>query len=334
MASVRKLPSGNWCARANYRDPSGKRRQKTFTNESRKTALRLATDFEDQMQSRFGQPVGVCIDAYIASREPILSPSTIRAYISLSRTLKTRYEPFCGLVEPSREQAQRLVNDLAKEVSPKTLKNMVGLIGSALRFAGSSFPQVSLPRWELRSDFVPSEDAMRKIMAEVSGTRLEIPVALGMMGLRRSEICGLSPSDLEGNTLHIHSAVVYGTDNQIHQKATKTAGSDRYITLPDNLAEKIRTDGLPDISLHALSAAFRRVVNRLGLQPFRFHDLRHFFVSYCHNVLRLSDAQIMKLGGYSTDSIMKRHYRQSMEDKKSADLVAAAMSPFVSPNAV
>ena len=38
---------------------------------------------------------------------------------------------------------------------------------------------------------------------------------------------------------------------------------------------------------------------------------------------------LMKLGGYTTDSVMKRHYRQSMNDKKSADRVADALTAFV-----
>lgn len=329
MASVSKLPSGRWRARANYKDETGKRRQKGFTALDRKTALRAAEEFERSMEGLPGMTIGKAIDAYVAAKKPVLSPSTMRGYISMRNNLKSRYAAFCGLIQPSQQQAQAFANELSAEMKPKAVKNYIGLVKSAVRFAGGTFPQVTLPRWELRSDFVPSENAMREIMEEVSGTRLEIPVALGMMGLRRSEVCGLSPEDLEGNTLHVHSAAVYGIDNQIHQKGTKTAGSERWISIPEPLADKIRAEGMPDLSLHALSAAFRRIVKRLHLEPFRFHDLRHFFVSYCHNVLHLSDAQIMKLGGYATDSVMKRHYRQSMDDKKSADLVADALSEML-----
>lgn len=248
----------------------------------------------------------------------------------MARSLKTRYAAFCALKRPSSAQMQALVNDLSTEMKPKAVRNYVSLVSSAVKFQGETLPQVSLPRWELHSDFIPSEDAINLIMAEVKGTRLEIPVSLGALGLRRSEICALSPEDLDGNMLHIHAAAVYDVDCQIRTKATKTAGSNRYVKIPDALAKKIRAEGMPDMTMHALSAAFRRVIRRLKLEPFRFHDLRHFFVSYCHNILRLSDAQIMKLGGYTTDSVMKRHYRQSMEDKKSADLVADAFSGVLS----
>lgn len=329
MASVEKLPSGSWRARANYKDDAGKRHQKTFTAKDRRTALRAAEEFERSMENVTGMTIGKALDTFLASREPILSPSTMRGYISMTNCLKSRYAPFLGLIQPSQQQAQAFANSLSAEMKPKSAKNFIGLVGSAVRFSGGTFPQVSLPRWELHSDFVPSEDAMRQIMAEVAGTRLEIPVALGMLGLRRSEVCGLSAEDLDGTTLHVHAAAVYGSDNKIHQKGTKTAGSERWISLPEPLADKIRAEGMPELSLHALSAAFRRVVKRLHLEPFRFHDLRHFFVSYCHNVLHLSDAQIMKLGGYTTDSVMKRHYRQSMDDKKSADRVADALTKML-----
>jgi integrase len=59
------------------------------------------------------------------------------------------------------------------------------------------------------------------------------------------------------------------------------------------------------------------LLRRAGIpedQRFRLHDCRHFFVSYCHDVLKLSDAEIIKLSGHETDSIMKRVYRHAVTD--------------------
>lgn len=326
MASVRKLPSGRYQGRANWTDPEGKRHSKSFTADTRRQALRLAEDYEESTHST--TTIGEAVDAYVRSRDPLLSPSTIRSYTSMASALETHYAPFWGLTEPSQKQAQDFINEmLADGSSPKAIKNRIGLISSAVRYAGGTFPRVTLPKVTLRTDFIPAEDTMQKITEAVSGTKLEIPVALGMMGLRRSEICGLSEEDLTGNTLHIHAALVMGADKKHHLKGTKTDGSERFIRIPPSLAAKMRGWHC-EMSPMAITHAFRKVTAKLGVTC-RFHDLRHFFVSYCHNVLHLSDAQIMRLGGWSSDHIMKRHYLQSMRDEETADLVADAFSKLV-----
>lgn len=325
MASVRKLPSGNYQGRANWIDETGKRHRKSFTAETRRQALRLAEDYEATTHS--STTIGAALDAYVRSRAPLLSPSTVRSYLSVASNTKTRYAAFCGLTEPSEKQAQDLITEmLADGASPKAIKNRIGLLSAAVRYAGGTFPRVTLPKITLRSDFIPSEADIQRITAAVAGSEMEIPVALGILGLRRSEIVGLSLADLEGCQLHIHAAKVYGSDNKMHLKTTKTDKSDRFIVLPEHLADLIRAQGhITTLTSHAISGRFSRLVNRLGISM-RFHDLRHFFVSYCHNVLHLSDAQIMKLGGWSSDHIMKRHYLQSMHDTETAELVAASLS--------
>ena len=328
MASVRKLPSGNYQGMASWTDPTGKRHRKSFTATTRRQALRLAEDYEDLEHS--DTTIGKALDAYVASRAPILSPSTVRSYTSMASNLKIAYRGFCGLTEPSSKQAQDLINEmLADGASPKAIKNRIGLISAAVRYSGGTFPQVTLPKIVLRSDFIPKEADIQRIVAEFTGSEMEIPVALGILGLRRSEIVGLSLSDLDGTRLHVHAARVYGSDNEMHLKTTKTEGSDRFIIIPDSLAAKIAAQGhITTLTSHAISGRFTRAAKRLGI-TIRFHDLRHFFVSYCHNVLHLSDAQIMRLGGWSSDHIMKRHYLQSMHDQEAADLVATSLSEII-----
>ena len=324
MPSVRKLPSGRYQARIAYK-VDGRFRQKSFTGDTKREALRKAVSFVPV--NKVGT-VGDAVTSYIAVKEAVLSPSTVRAYTSMARSIKTRYAAFCALTEVSQEAAQGLVAKMiADGASPKAIKNRIGLISSAVKFSGGQFPRVTLPKVSLRTDFIPSEEMMQRITAEVAGTKMEIPVALGMLGLRRSEICGLSPSDLEGNVLHIHAALVMGPDKAHHKKATKTAQSDRFVMLPDALADKMRGWEC-DMSPMAVTHAFRKVTARLGISC-RFHDLRHFFVSYCHNILRLTDAQIMRLGGWASDSIMKRHYLQSMQDEAAARKVADAFSGMI-----
>lgn len=322
MASVEKLPSGKYRARVTYK-VGGSWRQKSFTAETKKAALREAALFAP---AKYDGTVGQMLDQYISAKEAVLSPSTVAGYRSLARTLKTRHAAFCGLTEVSEKAAQQVANSF----SPKTSRNIIALVSSAVRFAGGSFPRVSFARWELRSDFIPREDDVQRIVQEVSGTDMEIPVALGIMGLRRSEILGLSLDDLDGDLLHIHQAVVLGADNRPHQKDPKTPGSDRVIAIPSALADRIREQGhVTDLTGHAITNRFKRLAARLGIS-IRFHDLRHYFVSYCHNILRLSDAQIQALGGWSTNSVLRRHYLHSMQNEETARLVASAFSATIS----
>ena len=315
MASVRKLPSGKYRARISYK-AGDKYKVKCFTADTKKEVLRAAALF---VPANNITTIGGMIEDYINTKKAVLSPSTVKAYLSMARTLKTRYAPFWSLTEVSQKDAQTLAN----QFSPKTARNIIGLVSSAVKFAGGSFPAVTFPRWGLRSDFIPRESDISILLQEVKGTKMELPVLLGIMGLRRSEAVAVTPEDLDGNMLHIHEAVVIAPDNSFVRKETKTRGSDRWILLPDNVADLLR-QGAVELSVNSIGKRFSQIVKRLGL-TMRYHDLRHFFASYCHNVLKLSDAQVSRLGGWAPNSsALRRHYVHSMRDDEVNQLVSSA----------
>lgn len=315
MASVDRLPSGRWRARVSVKK-DGKWKQVSFIADTKREAERQAANFDGIPSGTIGE----LLEAYIDVKTAVLSPSTIRGYKSIVKTLKTRHSELWKRTEVSPAEAQALAN----EWSAKTARNIIGFITTACKFGGYAFPEVTFPRWDLRTDYVPNEKDLKAILDEVTGTKMELPVLLGMMGLRRSELAAVVPEDLDGNRLHIHAAVVLDDKNKKVIKCTKTRGSDRVIILPKHTAALLRK-GPVELSINSIGKRFDRITAKIGVKM-RFHDLRHFFVSYCHNVLRLSDAQIMSLGGWSTDSVMKRHYRQSMHDDETAKKVARAFS--------
>jgi integrase len=99
------------------------------------------------------------------------------------------------------------------------------------------------------------------------------------------------------------------------EKVPKTASSDRYIPIPEELAAVIREQGCATtMTPHQLTQAFRKLVRRksLGLKPFRFHDLRHAFVSIAH-ANGIPDAYLQKMGGWSTPRTLERVYRHSLD---------------------
>lgn len=328
-----KLPSGNYRIRIIIgHDASGKPIRKSFTHHDKKHLLAIAHEYADKHRNvTRRKTVEQAMDAFISAKTPVLSPSTIRAYDSLAKTLKSAHAPFCALYvdDMASKDMQKLINSLSDGHTPKTVRNVHGFLSAVAKYEGVNLPPVNLPQKQKPVIHIPDEDIAKRIAEAAKGTRLEVPVALAFFALRRSEICALSPDDLTGNVLHIHKAAVRGADKAIHVKYTKTYTSDRYVRIPDDLAGKIRAQGyVTDYTLSGLSCAFDKMLARNGLPHYRLHDLRHFFVSYCHNVLKLSDAQIQSITGHKTSVIMQT-YLHSMHDDTAGKLVVDSLSSIL-----
>ena len=332
---INKLPSGTYRCRVYLgKDASGKPIQKSFTDKDKKRLQRIASEYLDRHRELLDRSeLGNAIEAYIAAKEAVLSPKTIAGYISLLNTLKTRSRAFCALRldDLNRRKLTDFVNDLINEdLSPKTIRNYIGLISATLKHNGYVPPVVDLPPMNRQQMTIPEESDIKQIL-DAAPEPLRIPIILGVLGLRRSEICALTVDDLDGNTLHVHSALVYDKDGNLVRKGTKTASSDRYVQIPADLAAQIRQQGyVTELTPTQISNRFQKLISRKNLPKCRFHDLRHFFVSYCHTVLKLSDAQIMKLGGWKTSHVMTSFYRHSLNDQQAAMLVSNSVSTFVS----
>ena len=135
---------------------------------------------------------------------------------------------------------------------------------------------------------------------------------MATLGLRRSEICALTPEDLNGNVLTINKALVMNSDKEWVVKTTKTESSTRTIVLPDELVRLLNDNGFYKGNPENLYFALRRSQKRLGIHLFPLHKLRHFFASYMHD-LGYTDKQIQEFGGWKTDAIMKTVYQHAME---------------------
>ena len=333
MATAKKLPSGNYRVRAFLgKDQTGKKIYKSFTGPDSRKVLRQAAEYADQHRTvHDGSLFSSALDAYIRSREAVLSYATIRGYRNIQKVLTRDYSAFCAIPvhRISSRDIQSLVNSLVSAgSSPKTVHNYAGLISAVMKDAGFPVQQAALPQRVKQEYHIPTFDEVQVLLKAASGTKLEIPIELAIYGLRRGEICALSVKDLSAdNVIHVHAAIAYDERGKTHVKAPKTYDSDRYVPIAGSLAEKIRAAGIvTDYEPQALSHAFRRLLAKQDMEHFRFHDLRHFFVSYCHTVLKLSDAQIQKLGGWKTNSVMRTVYLQSMEDEAAAEAVTRAFS--------
>lgn len=257
-------------------------------------------------------PLRTACDGYIDAKYNILSPSTIKGYRgqikAISETLLNT--PINMLTTPMIQQE---INMFSVDHSPKTTSNQYGFIVSVLKFYGISLGSVSLPQKKKMQAYIPTEEEVHNIFAEIKGTVYEVPILLSAMGLRRSEICALTPEDLEGNKLTIDKAKVQNEKKEWVIKSTKTTDSTRTVIIPDYVAQLIKQqgyvyEGFPGSILRHLN----RVQKKLGIQHFSLHKMRHFFASYMHK-LGYTDKQIQEAGGWKTDGVMKTVYQHAMD---------------------
>ena len=326
---IRRLPSGNYNTLVYLgKDANGKQIRKSVTGPDRATVRKKKAELESRHQDP-EQPLTLAdaLEKYLKAKKAVLSPYTVKGYQNIIEKVKAAN---LGTLraDMSRPDAQRIVTAFS-DLSQKTIRNRMGLISAAVHFAGYTMPPVTYPQKKKVETHIPTEKEMQIVMNAAAGTELEIPIALGMMGLRRGEICALQLSDLNRNKLHIHAAAV-DIGGKVTVKSPKTYDSDRWIQIPAALAKKIRKQGfVTNLTPEQLSYHFITFLKKQNVQHFRFHDLRHFFASYCHNVLKLSDAQIQKLGGWKTDHVMKRVYISSMQDDQAAKNAATGMASFL-----
>lgn len=257
-----------------------------------------------------------CAQSYINSKSNVISPSTIKGYTSILNTLPNDFTHL-DISDITQINIQTVINDYASCHSPKTTRNVHGFISAVLRqFRPDIIIYTTLPQKSAYEGYTPSEEDIKRILDACSDSPFyHIPFQLGIMGLRRSEVCALTLHDISGNTLTINKALVKDINNKWVIKQTKTTAGTREIYIPDSLVEEIKKygkifDGNPTSLLYGLN----KYQNKLGIPRFRFHDLRHFMASYAHSK-GMSDQNIMSLGGWKSDYTMKSIYRHEMNAK-------------------
>jgi hypothetical protein len=168
----------------------------------------------------------------------------------------------------------------------------------------------TLPQKEERDFYVPEDSDIKKILDHAAGTRYEIALWLATYGMRRSEICALTVSDLsEDNIITVNKAKVQDDDGRWHIKTVKTVQSARKFKIDDDLAELIRKkdEYVYEGSPGQINEYLQATQKKLGIEKFSLHKMRHYFASTAREVM--PDSYVEKLGGWKPGSeIMKKVY--------------------------
>lgn len=331
MAKIEKTKSGKYHASVYMgKDKDGKRNFESVTHYDRRVVAREVERLENLRRDGVaGTAFSDAIKTYIESRKSVLSPATVREYVSTKNTIKKRYTGFYDLTAYNirKEDLQWLVNSLVQDgASPKRVRNIYGLVTSVLRHIDVPVPKVALPEMKRPSLHEPTKEEIRTLLSVVEGTQLEIPVKLGIHGLRAGEICALEyPADFADGYIHVSKSIARSEDGFV-TKSPKNITSNRFVPIDDNLLTKIKKQGyVTNMTPHYLSKRFSAIIKQTGLPHIRFHDLRHFFASYMHEQ-GFTDAQVMKLGGWATDNCLKRVYRYAIDNADADKRVAALLT--------
>lgn len=255
------------------------------------------------------------LDKYIAIKEGVLSPTTIRTYRSSQRTHCADIG-MTSIRDITNTDIQSWVSDLSQKVQPKTVRNSYGLVVSALdMFNPDLHLKITLPQKKENHFYTPSDDDIKKLLESIKGKELEIAVLLAAFGtLRRGEICALTDQDIKGKCIVVNKAMVRNIENQWIIKEPKTFSSNRIVELPDFVIARMKIINGNIVKMHpdALSESFRRAIRTADVPVFRFHDLRHYSASILH-ALGVPDQYIMQRGGWSSDYVMKNVYRNIID---------------------
>lgn len=253
--------------------------------------------------------------SYMQTKSNVLSPSTRRGYYIVLKRLPEGFRT-ASVNNIDHIMVQREINRQTALLSPKSVRNTYGVITAVLRmFRPQMELHVQLPQAEKPDLYLPESEEVKKVLEEVKNTKYYVPFVLGVCGMRRSEICAATPADLDGNILTISKAVVPDENNNAVEKGTKTTESTRSIYVPDEIVRRIHETGtVYNGDATSLWKKLARTLDKLGIQHFRFHDLRAFYVSYAH-MQGIPDQVIMEAGGWKTDYTMKKIYRRTMQEE-------------------
>lgn len=319
MAKIKKTANGRYHAQVFSHTEDGKRKYVSFTGDTKQEVQLRVAEFQLNKKNE-SRPQNITVETaikrYIESKSNLLSPKTHLTYLSYDHYYKPIANVKIGNL--SSNDMQTFINNLSKDVAPKTVANIYGLLRSAVtQFCDRSF-NVRLPE-RLDIDYNVPTDADINRLIQNANPRLKLAIILGAQGLRRGEVASLKYADVlyDFNAILIHSDMVLGPDGWVYKEIPKTKNSIRRLIVPKEVIDMIGY-GEPDsyilgILPSTITSDFINLRNKLGIKC-RFHDLRHYMASILH-AIGVPDSYIMERGGWKNDKVLKSVYRNTLSDK-------------------
>ena len=330
--SIRQRPDGRWEARYTAgRDPgTGRQVQKSVYGATQKEVLKKLQEIQTDLERGvFLEPsrltLGQWLDIWQSEYLSGVKGSTEYSY---KKHIKNHITPALGAVKLQKlkpHAVQAFYNNLQREkgLSPKTIKNLHGVLHSALKQAvtvgylrQNPADNAKLPRVEKAEIQTLTEDFLPLFLNAIAGHEFEaIYFTTLFSGLRQGEVLGLTWSciDLDKGTVYIKQQLQRerGSSGAYILGSLKN-DKPRHITLAPDVVKMLRRERAqqarqrlkagaawnnPDhlVFTNALGrhlvpdtvySHFKRIAASIGCPALRFHDLRH---TYAVNALRSGD---------------------------------------------
>jgi integrase len=305
MASIRQRPNGKW--RARYRDDAGKEHARHFDRK------RDAQDWLDSTASAIITGTYVApsrstttLANYYADWSPrqLWEPTT-KVAMDLAVAKCTFLDvPFGRL---RRSHVEAWVKAMSVDLKPSTVHTRVNNVRAALRaavrdryLAEDPAEGVVLPR-RRRADQamrLPTPDEVHAVIEAAEPWFQSYVRLAAFAGLRLGEASGVQVDDVAWleRTLKVRRQVQRGAGGQAVRISPPKYGSERSVPIPDELTQYLSrhisevgvrgnegwlfvgSGGLPPHG-NTIYYHWTKTIDAADVEPFKLHDLRHFFAS-------------------------------------------------------
>lgn len=315
----RKLPSGSWNIRMRFGNQNI-----SVTRLTKTDCIHAAEEIKGKYKNGKWEKekkieektIEKIIDDYIDSRRSSLSPATIAGYLSVK---KNSFQPYLKKKPSEIDKWQNLVDgEIKKKLNAKTIRNRWSLLESALKYSNVPVPNVSLPQTIKAVRPWLDDEQIKKFCEAIRGNEYEIPMLLDLHSLRRSEIFGLTWSqiDLDNNMIHVDGSVVQDeTGKMVSKPENKTTDSKRDVPimhprlkeLLEAVPKSKRVGKIYTKPRNYLWREINRVCKENNLPLVGNHGLRHSYASIAVHV-GLNPHEAAIIGGWRDVHTMQRIY--------------------------
>lgn len=249
------------------------------------------------------------LNFYLTNCLPDIADSTRKSY---EERIRNRISPYLGKIpidSISTDHIQRWVTELYKDLSTKSVQNLINILNPALEQAviSQKIPRNPCVGVKTKSTVKQHGDVFNKEDIDLAlnaarGTSMYLLLLLELAtGMRRGEVLALTWDDIDFSSNEIHiSKSTYAYNGERKIKAPKTLSGIRTLTVSQNVIEELSTahedyltnkntfglrftdsnlvicreDGKP-YHPDSITTKWSRFIRKNNLKHIRFHDLRH-----------------------------------------------------------
>ena len=263
--------------------------------------------------------------SYVEIKKNVLSPASVREYTRMALNSLSPIRDIC-INDITQGDIQMAINEEAETHAAKTVRSTHGFLASVLGMYRPDFSlHTTLPQKDVTEVLIPEESEVKALLDLVKDTDAEIPIALAACcGLRRSEICGLKWKNIDFNKgiMRISESKIKGLDNELIQRGkNKSTAGTRTIKLYPFIEEALRkapkdSEFVTTLKPEQVYKRFKKYMKLVNPEAdYKFHDLRHYFVSVALS-LNIPKNYIARIVGHKSESMIDRVYGHLMSTKQ------------------